>query len=148
MVRGIIALQIRWIRGPRRTRGTARPRRARSWGAGVPPVKYTCGHPGQARAPALKKKMTFEVEINGRMRTVAVEGLGAAGPCGGRFRARIDGHSIDVSARPTDLGVDLVKLEGMSEIGCHHYRIIVRGGGPVRVPVGDPSVAGAHVSVG
>ena len=56
--------------------------------------------------------MTFEIEIGDRLRTVAIEGLGAAGPAGGTFRVTIDGDAHDVSVRPTDLGLSLVFDDG------------------------------------
>ena len=56
--------------------------------------------------------MTFEIEIGDRLRTVSIEGLGAAGPAGGTFRATIDGEAHDVSVRPTDLGLSLVFDDG------------------------------------
>jgi biotin carboxyl carrier protein len=52
--------------------------------------------------------VTFEVEIDGRTRTVLIEPIGAAGPDGGRFRVRIDGEPIELSARPTDLGLSIL----------------------------------------
>jgi acetyl/propionyl-CoA carboxylase alpha subunit len=51
--------------------------------------------------------MTFEVEIQGRTRTVSIESVGAAGPEGGRFRATLDGVCQDVHVRATDLGLFL-----------------------------------------
>ena len=51
--------------------------------------------------------MTFEIEINGRTRTVSVEAIDAAGADGGRFRLRIDGVAHEVDARSTDLGLSL-----------------------------------------
>jgi biotin carboxyl carrier protein len=51
--------------------------------------------------------MTFEVEIQGRTRTVSVESVGAAGPDGGHFRITLDGVCQDVNVRPTDLGLFL-----------------------------------------
>jgi biotin carboxyl carrier protein len=58
--------------------------------------------------------MTFEIEIGDRLRTVSIEGLGAAGPAGGTFRATIDGEAHDISVRPTDLGLSLVFDDGRS----------------------------------
>jgi biotin carboxyl carrier protein len=51
--------------------------------------------------------MTFEIEVNGRTRTVAVEAVDAAGADGGLFRLRIDGAAYEVDARATDLGLSL-----------------------------------------
>lgn len=56
--------------------------------------------------------MTFEIEVAGRMRTVAVEALGAAGPSGGRFRVVIDGVAREVDSRATDLGLSLRYEDG------------------------------------
>ena len=52
--------------------------------------------------------MTFEIELGGRVRTVAVDALGAAGTEGGTFRVTIDGEPVDVEARSTELGLSLV----------------------------------------
>jgi biotin carboxyl carrier protein len=52
--------------------------------------------------------VTFEVEVSGRARTVLIEPIGAAGPDGGRFRVRIDGQAVELSARPTDLGLSIL----------------------------------------
>jgi acetyl/propionyl-CoA carboxylase alpha subunit len=51
--------------------------------------------------------MTFEVDVQGRTRTVAVESVGAAGPEGGHFRVTLDGVCQDVHVRATDLGLFL-----------------------------------------
>ena len=51
--------------------------------------------------------MTFEIDVNGRTRTVAIE-PDAAGPDGGRFRVRVDGTLHDIDVRRTDLGLSLV----------------------------------------
>jgi hypothetical protein len=56
--------------------------------------------------------MTFEVDIGGRTRTIAVESLGAAGPEGGRFRVTVDGVCQEIHARPTDLGLFLTHPAG------------------------------------
>jgi biotin carboxyl carrier protein len=58
--------------------------------------------------------MTFEIEINGRVRRVSVETGRAAGPDGGRFRLVIDGETYQVDARPTDLGLSIVAEGGAS----------------------------------
>jgi biotin carboxyl carrier protein len=58
--------------------------------------------------------VTFEIEIGERTRRVSIEGLGAAGPSGGQFRATIDGEAHEISVRPTDLGVSLVFADGRS----------------------------------
>jgi biotin carboxyl carrier protein len=57
--------------------------------------------------------MTFEIEIGGRVRSVAVEPLPGAGPRGGPFRLSIDGRAVEVDAQPTDLGLSLLfRAEG------------------------------------
>jgi biotin carboxyl carrier protein len=52
--------------------------------------------------------VTFEVEINGRIRQVVVDGLGAAERDGGRFRVHVDGQPAEIDVRRTDLGLSLV----------------------------------------
>ena len=52
--------------------------------------------------------MTFDVEINGRSRSVSVEAVGAVGRDGGRFRVVIDGSVEHVDGRITDLGLSLI----------------------------------------
>jgi len=51
--------------------------------------------------------MTFEIEVGGRLRTVAVEPVGPADTDGGAFRVTVDGEPVDVEARSTDLGWSL-----------------------------------------
>jgi biotin carboxyl carrier protein len=51
--------------------------------------------------------MTFEIDLNGRTRTVSIE-LDEAAADGGRFRVRVDGTLHDVDVRRTDLGLSLV----------------------------------------
>jgi len=65
--------------------------------------------------------MTFEIEIRGRVRTVHVQPIGQAGPAGGLFRLVIHdgddsatGESVELDARPTDLGLSLVYADGRS----------------------------------
>jgi len=60
--------------------------------------------------------VTFEIEIGGRVRTVSVEAVGAAGAEGGRFRVRIDGQPHDVDSRRTDLGLSLVYRESLRSV--------------------------------
>jgi biotin carboxyl carrier protein len=52
--------------------------------------------------------MHFEVEINGRVRHVNVEPVGAAGPLGSQFHITVDGEVHDVSAATTHLGVSVL----------------------------------------
>jgi hypothetical protein len=51
--------------------------------------------------------MRFEVEVQGRTRTVSIESVGAAGPEGGHFRVTLDGVCQDVNVRATELGLFL-----------------------------------------
>jgi biotin carboxyl carrier protein len=65
--------------------------------------------------------MTFEIEVDGRVRTVSIENIGAVGPEGGRFRVTLrqpaaDGSdglasTVTLDARPTDVGVSLLFAE-------------------------------------
>lgn len=53
--------------------------------------------------------MTFEIDIAGEVVSVSVEGVGAAGPSGGRFRLRFStGEVKEIDCRPTDLGLSIV----------------------------------------
>jgi len=52
--------------------------------------------------------VTFEVEVAGRLRRVAIEPVGPADAAGGRFRVAVDDHVLEVDARPTDLGLSLI----------------------------------------
>ena len=60
--------------------------------------------------------MTFDIDIDGETRSVAVESAGTPGPpgaAGGRFRVRIgDAEAQDVDVRLTDLGVSIVFAAG------------------------------------
>ena len=51
--------------------------------------------------------MTFEIEIAGRVRSVAVEPTGAAGP-DGAFRVVVDGQPYDLTLARTELGLSIV----------------------------------------
>jgi acetyl/propionyl-CoA carboxylase alpha subunit len=63
--------------------------------------------------------MTFEIEIGGRTRTVAIEPVGVPVAGGGRFRLTVQGgadgagnpHSFEVDARTTDLGFSMLSPE-------------------------------------
>lgn len=52
--------------------------------------------------------MKFDVEVNGRLRSVVVERLVE----NGRFRVVVDGRAHDLEARATDLGLSLLFDEG------------------------------------
>ncbi len=52
--------------------------------------------------------MTFEIEVNGRMRTASIEAVGTPGTGGGRFRIRVDDIAHEVDATITDLGLSIV----------------------------------------
>jgi biotin carboxyl carrier protein len=51
--------------------------------------------------------MTFEIEVNGELRTVSVEPAGNGAPAGS-FRVRVEGDPVDVQLQPTDLGLSLL----------------------------------------
>lgn len=53
--------------------------------------------------------MTFEVEVNGRVRTVSVEKNAAEGRP--RFRVRLDGVAHDVESIATDIGLSILYLD-------------------------------------
>lgn len=55
--------------------------------------------------------MTFEIEVNGALRTASIETEGTPGPAGGRFRIRIDGTLYEVDASRTDLGWSIVYVD-------------------------------------
>ncbi len=55
--------------------------------------------------------MTFEVEVAGRLRKVSVEPIGPADGSGGRFRVAVDDVSVELDARPTDLGLSLITAD-------------------------------------
>jgi biotin carboxyl carrier protein len=56
--------------------------------------------------------MTFEIDLAGRVRTVSVEPVGAAGADGGQFRVVLDGVAVLATACPTGLGLWLVYDSG------------------------------------
>jgi biotin carboxyl carrier protein len=49
--------------------------------------------------------MTFEIDIDGRTRTIAIEPAGSGQP--GVFRVRVDDEPAEVQFQPTDLGLSL-----------------------------------------
>jgi biotin carboxyl carrier protein len=51
--------------------------------------------------------MTFEIDVNGRVRTVSIEDMGAGEPATGLFRVRVDGSTYQVESRPTDVGLSI-----------------------------------------
>ena len=53
--------------------------------------------------------MTFEVEVNGRVRTVSVEKMATEGRP--RFRVRLDGVPHDIESIATDIGMSLLYLD-------------------------------------
>jgi biotin carboxyl carrier protein len=62
--------------------------------------------------------MTFEVEVDGHVRTISIESIGAAGVDGGRFRVSVRDttgsvahRTLTVDARPTNLGLSLLFAE-------------------------------------
>jgi len=54
--------------------------------------------------------MTFEVEVNGRVRTVSVEAVDGA-PGRARFRVRLDGAAHAIESIVTDVGLSLIYLD-------------------------------------
>jgi biotin carboxyl carrier protein len=54
--------------------------------------------------------MTFEVDVNGRVRTVSVEKI-AAVEGRPRFRVRIDGVAHDIESSATDIGLSILFLD-------------------------------------
>jgi len=64
--------------------------------------------------------VTFEVEVNGRTRTVAVEPVPQMD---GRFRIAIDGHEHTVDAREVDAStLSLILLDGGG--ACHEVELV------------------------
>lgn len=51
--------------------------------------------------------MTFEIDVNGKTRTVSVEAIDVAGAGSGKFRVRVDGVVHEVVSHATDLGISL-----------------------------------------
>ena len=91
--------------------------------------------------------MTFEVEINGRIRSITIDPVGAAGPTGGRFRVSVrDAADVDrahdagpatgpvtpveLDVRPTDLGLSILFVDGPRTVDA---ALTDRGGGDVFV---------------
>jgi biotin carboxyl carrier protein len=58
--------------------------------------------------------MTFEVAIENRVRIVAVEPIGPAGPDGGLFRVRLDGVEHQIDVRRVEHGLSLIYTGGRS----------------------------------
>lgn len=64
--------------------------------------------------------MTFEVEVNGRTRTVAVDPVAGAE---GRFRVAVDGHEHMVDGREVDPStLSLILLDGGG--ACHEVELV------------------------
>ena len=55
--------------------------------------------------------MTFEVEVAGRVRRVSIEPVGPADAAGGAFRVLVDKETLELDARPTDLGLSIVTAD-------------------------------------
>jgi biotin carboxyl carrier protein len=69
--------------------------------------------------------MTFEVEINGRVRTVSIESLGAAGPAGGRFHVVVHESGGDAPGEPRPFAVDVRRTEiGLSLLQADEGRSV------------------------
>lgn len=111
--------------------------------------------------------MTFEVEVNGRVRVVSVEAAGAAGGAGGVFRLTLhdaaspatDPTRVVVDARRTDLGLSLryrsdgrmvdaavtERHAGEVLVQLPHVDVaVVVDGRRSRRATGEPSVAGVQ----
>ncbi|HYN09150.1 MAG TPA: biotin/lipoyl-containing protein [Vicinamibacterales bacterium] len=58
--------------------------------------------------------MTFEIDINGRVKKVSVEPLGANGPSSDRVRVIVDGQAREVRVASTELGLALLFDDGRS----------------------------------
>ena len=56
--------------------------------------------------------MTFEVDVNGRIRTVALEPAAGNGPAGTGVRVTVDGQVQEVNVTPTDIGYSVVFAGG------------------------------------
>jgi len=82
--------------------------------------------------------MTFEVEVNGRVRVVSIEATGPVEASGGRFRVVLDDpidgterresshHSFAIDARRTNLGVSILHVADHRSIDT---AIVERAGG-------------------
>jgi hypothetical protein len=55
--------------------------------------------------------MTFEIEVGGRSRSIAVEPVGGVSGAAGRFRVLVDGVPHEIETRGTDLGLSLRYVE-------------------------------------
>jgi biotin carboxyl carrier protein len=56
--------------------------------------------------------MTFEVDINGRIRTVTLEPAVGNGPAGTSVRVTVDGRVQEIDVTPTELGLSVVFAGG------------------------------------
>ena len=83
--------------------------------------------------------MTFEVEVNGRVRTVSVEATEGA-PGRARFRVRLDGVVHEIESAPTDIGMSLVYLESGRVLDV---AVTERSGGELTVQLPHVSVDAA-----
>ena len=70
--------------------------------------------------------MTFEIEIAGRARRVAVEPAGATDQAGGRFRVTLDDVAYVVDARRTDLGWSIVYDGDRRSLDVARHRAVPR----------------------
>lgn len=58
--------------------------------------------------------MLFEIDINGRVRTVSLEPLDPRDPSGEAIRVLVDGVAREVSVRPTEIGLSMRFADGRS----------------------------------
>ena len=83
--------------------------------------------------------MTFEIEVNGRVRTVSVEAIeGASGHA--RFRVRLDGVAHEIESTATDIGMSLIYLDSGRGIDV---AVTERAGGEMTVQLPHVSVDAA-----
>src|SRR5438094_553264 len=111
--------------GSARPPDRARPRRARAAGR-ASPAKRRFG----------ERRMTFEIEVNGRMRAVTIE---RAGSMPARFRVTVDGASRLVDAqRVGDFGVSMLFPESGDASGAVQIAPL-SGGGELLGHIGGPT---------
>jgi biotin carboxyl carrier protein len=58
--------------------------------------------------------MTYEIDINGRVKNVSLEPVGANGPSNDRVRVIVDGQAREVRVASTELGLALLFDDGRS----------------------------------
>jgi biotin carboxyl carrier protein len=83
--------------------------------------------------------MTFEMDLNGRVKNVSLEPIAANGPSGDAVRVIVDGQPREVRVSPTELGLALLFDDGRSVDAA----VTDRGAGEwfVQLPKVDISVS-------